>query len=101
MDPDAEAQLVQEENQTKWRLKYDMGSSTRPGMEDQMQQLIKAVTNSSEATTQAIWESNQEWFAAVREMLNSIYDVVSKRTLDRNAIQEFLLINTEPQARNV
>ena len=69
---------MQEENQAKWRQEYDTRSDTRLGLEDQLQWLIKAVTNSSEATMKVIWESNHEEFAAVRDRLNSIFDVVSR-----------------------
>ena len=70
-------------------------------MEDQLKRLIKAVTDSSEAAKQVIRESNQEGFAAVRDKLNYIYDVVSKRTPEKNVMEEFLSTSTEPRARNV
>ena len=70
-------------------------------MEDQLQRLIKAVTDSSEAAEQAIWKSNQEGFAAVRDKLNSIYDVVSKRTPKRIVMQELPSIISKLWARNV
>ena len=78
-----------------------MGSVTQPGMEDQLKKIIKVVTNSSEAATQVIRESNQEGFAAVRDKLNSIYDVVSRKTPDGNVMREFSSISIEPWARNV
>ena len=33
--------------------------------------------------------------------MNSIYDVVSRRTPERIVMQEFLSINTEPRAMNI
>ena len=48
MEPEADTQCMREETQTKWHQEYDMGSGTQPGMEEQLQRLIKAVTYSSE-----------------------------------------------------
>ena len=56
MDPKAEAQCMQEETCTKWHQEYDAGSGIKSGMEDQLQQLIKAITDSYEVATQAIRE---------------------------------------------
>ena len=70
-------------------------------MEDQLQRLIKAVTDSFEAMMQAIRESNHEEFVAVRDRLNSIFDVVSRKTPWRHVMQEVSSISFEPQARNV
>ena len=63
--------------------------------------LIQVVTDSSEVAMQVIRESNQEGFAAVIDKLNSIYDVVSRKTPEKDLIQEFSSISTEPWARNV
>ena len=54
MDPEVEAQCMGEETRTKWHQEYDVGSGIRSGMEDQLQRLIKVVTDSSEGTTQVI-----------------------------------------------
>ena len=78
MDPKAEAQHMWEETHTKWHQEYDAGSGIRSGMEDQLQRLIKAVTDSSEVATQAFRESNNEEFGVVRDRLNSIFDIVSR-----------------------
>ena len=98
---DPEAQDMLEEERTKRCMELDMGSSSHSMMERQLQRLIKAITESSDATTQAMLQSNQEWFIAVRAKFNSIYVVVSKTTQERDAIQEFLAISTEPWSRNV
>ena len=50
---------------------------------------------------QVIRESNQEGFAVVRDKLNSIYDVVSKKTLEQVVMEEVSSIRTERRARNV
>ena len=52
-------------------------------MEDQLKRLIKAVTKSSEDVMQVIQESNQEGFSIVIDNLNSIYDVVSRKKLEK------------------
>ena len=52
-------------------------------MESQLQWIIKYVTDSSDAMTQAMHQSNQEGFSTVRAKLDSIYDVVSKTTPER------------------
>ena len=101
MNPDPKAQHMREETQTKWHLEYDVGSGTLLGMEDQLKRLIKAVTDSSEAAMQAIRESNQEAFVAVRDKLNSIYDVVSRKTPKKDVMQEFPSISTDSRARNI
>ena len=59
------------------------------------------VTNSSEAVTQAIQESNHEEFGVVRDSLNSIFDIVSRRPYPRPMMQDILSIGTEPWARNM
>ena len=69
-------------------------------MKDELECLIKAVIDSSEAATQAIRESNKEEFSTVRDKLNSIDDVVSRKTPEKNMMQEFPSISTEPRARN-
>ena len=51
MNPEAEAQCMWEDTHTKWHREYDAGSGIRSGMEDQLQWLIKAVIDSSEAAT--------------------------------------------------
>ena len=51
MDPDAKAQCMWDETRTKWHLEYDVGSGTRPGLEDQLKWLIKVVIESSEVAT--------------------------------------------------
>ena len=50
-DPEGEAQCMREETHTKWHQEYGVGSIIRLGMEDQLQWLIKAVTDSSKAVT--------------------------------------------------
>ena len=57
-------------------------------MEDQLQWFIKVVTDSSEAATQVIRESNHEEFGVVRDRLNSIFDIVSRNTSVRPMIQK-------------
>ena len=90
-----------EETRTQWHLEYDAGSGTQTEMEDQLKRLIKAVTDSSKFAMQVIRGSNQEGFAAVRDKLNSFYDVVSRKTPEKYVMQEFPSISTEPRARNV
>ena len=51
--------------------------------------------------TQAIQESNQEGFPKVRDKLNDIYDVVSRKKPEKDVMQEFSSISTEPRARKV
>ena len=101
MDPKAEEQHMQEETQTKWCQEYDMGSGTQPRMKDQLERLIKVVTNSSEDAMQVIRDSNHEDFVVVRDKLNSIYDVVSRKTPEKSVMEEFPSISTDPQAINV
>ena len=67
-------------------MDLDAGSTTHSMMVNQVQQLIKAAMNSSNAVAQAIRQSNQEGFAAVRSNLDSIYDVVSKMTPERDIV---------------
>ena len=86
IDLDAEEQCMQEETRTKWHLEYDAGSGTRLETEAQLQRLINVVTKSSEAVMQAIRESNLEGFAVVRDKLNSIYDVVSRKTPEKGVM---------------
>ena len=50
---------------------------------------------------QTIRQSNQEGFVAVRDKLNSIYDVFYRKALEKYVMQEFPSINTKPQARNI
>ena len=57
-----------------------MGSHTQLGMKDQLEPLIKAVTDSSKATMKMRQESNHEEFVVVRDKLNSIYDFISRKT---------------------
>ena len=78
-----------------------MGSGIRSMMEDQLQRLIKVVTDSFEAAKQEIRESNHEEFDAVRDRLNSIFDIVSRKTSMRPMMRDILSISTEPWARNV
>ena len=59
------------------------------------------VTESSKAVTQAIQESNHEEFVAIRDRLNSIFDVVYRKTPERHVMQEVPSISTEPWDRNV
>ena len=60
MDPEDIARCMWEETRTKQRQEYEAGSGTKSGMEDQLQQLIKAITDSSTAVTTVIHESNHE-----------------------------------------
>ena len=48
-DLEAEEQCMREDTCTKWSQEYDAGSGIKSGMEDQLQWLIKAVTESSTA----------------------------------------------------
>ena len=59
------------------------------------------VTDFSTVATKFIHESNEEGFVEVKDKLNSIYDVVSKKTLEKVVMQEFSSISTEPRVRNV
>ena len=70
-------------------------------MEDQLKRLIKVVTDSFEAVMQENRESNHEEFDAIRDKMNSIYDVVSRKTPERYVMHEVPSISTEPRARNV
>ena len=63
--------------------------------------LIKAVTDSSKAMTQVIRESNHETFGEVRDKLNSIFDIVSRKKSKRTKMQDIPSISTEPWDRNV
>ena len=87
---------MREENRTKWHHEYELGSGTKSGMEDQLQQIIKAVTDSSVDATKAIWESNHEEFGVVRDRLDSIFGIVSRQTSVRPMMQDISLISTDP-----
>ena len=50
---------------------------------------------------QAIRESNLEGFSTVRDKLNSIPGVVSRKTPEKDVMQEFPSINTKLRARNI
>ena len=76
-----------EETRTKWHQEYNAGSGIWSGMEDQLQRLIKAVTDSSKAATQPIRESNHEVFGVLRDRLNSIFYIVSRKTSMRHVMQ--------------
>ena len=69
---------MREETRTKWRQEYEAGSRTKIGMEDQLQWLIKVVTDSSTAATTTICKPNHEEFGMVRDRLESIFDIISK-----------------------
>ena len=90
-----------EETHTKWCQEYEAGSGTKSGMEDQLQPLIKIITDSSTATTTTIHESSHEEFGTVRDRLESIFDIISKQTSARPLLQDNPSINTEPRVRNV
>ena len=79
MDLKDVAQCMQEETRTKWHQEYDAGNGIWSRMEDQLQWLIKVVTESSEAVTQEIQESNHAKFGAVRSNLEYIFDIVSRK----------------------
>ena len=87
---------MREETRTKWRQEYNAGNGTRSGLEDQLQRLIKAVTNSSTTVTKLICKSNKQGFAQVKDKLTSIYDVVSRKTPEKVVMQEVSSIGTEP-----
>ena len=48
-----------------------------------------------------IHESNHEEFGAVRSILESIFDIVSKQPLVRPLLQDSPSISTKPRVRNV
>ena len=96
MDPKAKSRRMREENCTKWSQEYEGVSGTRSGMEDQLQWLIKVVTNSSTSATMAIRESNHEEFGMVRDRPESIFDIISKQPSARPLLQDNPLISTEP-----
>ena len=60
IDPEDAVQDMGEENRTKWNQEYEAHNGTKSGMEDQLQWLIKAVTDSSPDVTKEIRESNHE-----------------------------------------
>ena len=92
---------MREETCTKWRQEYEAGSGTRSGMEDQLQRLIKVVTDSSVTATKEIQESNHEEFGVVRDRLDSIFGIVSSHTSTRPMMQGISSIVTKPKDRNV
>ena len=101
MDPKDVAQHMWEETRTKWCQEYEADSGTRSGMEDQLQRIIEDVTDSSMTSTTTIHESKHEAFGAVRNKLESIFDIVTKEPSTRTLLQDSPSINTEPWARNV
>ena len=62
---------MQEDTCTKWCEEYEVGSGTNLGMGDQLQQLIKAATDSSVDAKKAIRKSNHEEFEVVRDRFDS------------------------------
>ena len=70
-------------------------------MEDQLQRLIKAVTDSSAVVTKAICESNHEEFSVVRDRLDSIFGIIFRQTSVQPIMQDISSISTEPRARNM
>ena len=70
-------------------------------MEDQLQRLIKAVTDSSADATKAIRESNHEEFGVVRDRLDSIFGIISRQTSVRPILQDIPSISVETWAKNV
>ena len=101
MDPKDVAQHMWENTHTKWHQEYEVGSGTRSGMKDQLQRVIKVVTNSFMTMRKEIQESNHEEFDMVRDRLDSIFYIVSKRTYARPMMQYIQSITTEPQDRNM
>ena len=51
MDPKDVEKCLREETHTKWHQEYDAGNGIKSGMEDQLQWLIKEVTDSYESAT--------------------------------------------------
>ena len=92
---------MQQETCTKWHQEYEAGSGTKSGMEDQLQRLIKAITDSSTAATKPIHESNHEEFGVVRNRPDSIFDIISKQPSARNLLQDNASISTKPWSSNV
>ena len=94
-DPEDAEQRKREDTRTKWKYEYEANSGTKYGMEDQLQQLIQAITDSSTTATTMIRESNHEEFGVVRDRLESIFNIISTQTQARPLLQDNPSINTE------
>ena len=92
---------MREETHTKWCQGYEVGNDTRSRMEDQLQRLIKVVTDSSMDATKVIPESNHEEFGVVRDRLDSIFGIVYRNASTRTMMQDILSIDTESWDRKV
>ena len=71
-DSDLEAQHMSEEMHTKRHMEFDVGSSSHSMMENQLQRLIKVVTDAYDVAAQAMRVSSQEGIATVILKLDSI-----------------------------
>ena len=76
---DLEAQCIFNELRTKRRMEQGVSSSTASALEAQLNCLIKAVTDATDAATKEMMKYSLEGFEKVRTTINSIYDVVLKR----------------------
>ena len=56
-----------------------MTRSVAPTVEAQLNRLIKAIKNVTDATSEVMKKSMQEGFVEVRTRLDSLYDVVLKK----------------------
>ena len=92
---------MQEDTHTKWWQEYEVGNGTKYGLEDQLQWLIKAITDSSTAITAEIHESNHVEFGMVSTKLESIFDLISKKSSAQPLLQDSPSINTKPRVWNV
>ena len=77
-------------------------NSTRSAMEAQLNQLIKAINDATDAIPKEMNKSAQDGFDEVSTKLDSLYNVVLKRAPEEGVtVQKFASISTQPQVRNV
>ena len=86
MEFDPEAWHMLEELRTKICMDFDLRSSFHSMMENQLQWLIKAITEASDAKVKYMHVSTQGGFIAISVKLDSIFATVSKVTPEKAAM---------------
>ena len=82
-------------------MHQDANNNTISTMEAQLHKIVKVVNDVTDAATKEMKKSAQEGFTEVTKKLDSVYNIILQRVLESAAAQEYMLISTEPRARNV
>ena len=101
MDFHLASQCMFKEMRTKRCMEFEAGRSPHLMTENQLQWLIKDVTDAYDVVAQDMSMSIQEWLAMISVKIYYIFVAISKETPEKVVMQDFPTISTKPRDRNV